>query len=228
MKRFSAKKLGYIGSFGEILRQARKRHGWSLSQISFNLKIPERYLAALEQEALSDLPAGLYGYKFLREYANFLDLSPIPLLAEYQDRLSSFSSNKISSKLHQRRPFFGWFSVSPLKLFLSLLCLILLIYLSWEAVRLFLPPPLVILNPPTNVTTQNLDVTIIGKTLPGVKVTLNGEMVAVDNEGFFHQIVALQPGLNTIEVSAVRSYSQPVKISRQVLLVPTLPQNPTP
>ncbi len=225
MKRFSTKNLGVPGSFGEILRKSREHQGLSLSQVAFNLKIPARYLQALEQEALSSLPAGLYGHKFLREYASYLNLSPEPLLAEYQERLDRISVIKLKS-INPRRLLY-WPRFSLFKISLAVIFLVLLIYLVLEATSLFLPPPLTIINPPTNVISESLSIIVMGKTLPGVRVVLNGKAVMVDDQGGFRQVLALQPGLNTIEVSAKRSYSQQVKVLRQVL-VPVLPQNPAP
>lgn len=219
MKRFSAKNLVWQSSFGEVLRQARERLGLNLAQVSFHIKIPVSYLQSLEQESLIDLPAGLYGRKFLLEYATYLGLESAPLLAEYSDRQKNSHQPEITKRSISRWQMFPWF-----RLLLISVAGVLFIYLIWEATSLFLPPPLSVLNPPADVTVESLSINVVGRTDPGARVLLNGESVSVSTDGDFQQEVVLQPGLNTIEILASRGYSQPTRVVRQVL-TSVLPKN---
>ena len=107
---------------------------------------------------------------------------------------------------------------------------ILIIFLVWEVLsrfmnRLFLPPPFIITNPPANVEIEDLTINVNGSTAPGATVQLNGANIPVGENGNFSQVVTLQPGLNTITLTARRAYSQPVTIRREVL-VKSLPPEP--
>lgn len=61
---------------GAELRAARERFGWSLADVSANLRIRYAHLAALEEGRLPDLPGLAYGIGFLRAYAKLLGLDP--------------------------------------------------------------------------------------------------------------------------------------------------------
>lgn len=220
MNRFNTKKLGTLQSFGEQLRQERQRHGLDLRQISFQLKIPEKYLTALEEEALVELPSGSYGKLFLSQYAKFLKLPVAKLAAEYAVRAEYVGRRP--AIIGQAKKNLVW----PIKRLAWLLIITALIgYLGLEAWRLFSPPPFSVLNPPSNIETQDLTIVVNGKTAPGSTVLLNGATVPVSENGNFSQAVTLQPGLNTLLFTARRTHSQPVIIQREVL-VKTLPVEP--
>ncbi|MFH1866604.1 MAG: helix-turn-helix domain-containing protein [Patescibacteria group bacterium] len=214
MSRFNTKSLGVVLSFGEVLRTSRQEHGFSLKQIGWRLKIPERYLQALEEESFHSLPAGSYGRYFLREYAQFLKLPVEPLLKEYDERAHYFERAQPTRPIREPR-----FKQLPVKwLALGILAVALVSYLAIEARRLFLPPPFELINPPTNIVVDSLSITLNGVTKAGTTVLLNGERVAVGEDGYFTQDVTLQPGLNTITISARRAYSKPVTMTREILV----------
>ena len=61
---------------GAELRAARERFGWSLADVSANLRIRYAHLAALEEGRVADLPGLAYAIGFLRAYAKLLGLDP--------------------------------------------------------------------------------------------------------------------------------------------------------
>jgi len=63
------------------------------------------------------------------------------------------------------------------------------------------PPPLVFLQPTDPQLTTSKAV-LEGRTEPGARVQLNGEELTVDEGGHFITSLALQPGMNTLELSA--------------------------
>lgn len=74
-------------------------------------------------------------------------------------------------------------------------CLVLgfVVYLSTLVVGMFAPPTLVILEPNKMVVSGNL-LSIIGKTDPGAKVSVNGQTVQVSDSGEFGSIAVLPQG----------------------------------
>jgi cytoskeleton protein RodZ len=62
-------------SIGEALRQERLRRNLELRQISDELKISSRMLAAIEAEQFERLPGGVFSRSFVRQYAQYLGLS---------------------------------------------------------------------------------------------------------------------------------------------------------
>ncbi len=61
-------------SIGETIRRERLRQNLELGQISDELKISSRMLAAIEDEKFERLPGGVFSRSFVRQYARFLGL----------------------------------------------------------------------------------------------------------------------------------------------------------
>ncbi len=74
-----------MAGLGDTLREARQRLGLTLSEVESATRIRRRYLEALEVEDFDALPAPVYVKGFLRTYARYLGLDPLPLLALYPD-----------------------------------------------------------------------------------------------------------------------------------------------
>lgn len=74
-----------MASFGATLKGAREARGLTLDDIARETRVARRYLAALEDEALSALPGGAYNRGYLRTYAKVLGLDADALLHEYTD-----------------------------------------------------------------------------------------------------------------------------------------------
>jgi cytoskeletal protein RodZ len=65
---------------GELLSRRRESLGLTREQVYAELRIPVRYLEALEEERFDLFPAPHYARGFLRSYATFLGLDPEPIL----------------------------------------------------------------------------------------------------------------------------------------------------
>jgi cytoskeletal protein RodZ len=72
-----------MSSFGPALRRARQQQGISFDDVARDTRLSKRYLLALEEESLSDLPGGTYNRAYLRTYALYLRLDPDSLVRDY-------------------------------------------------------------------------------------------------------------------------------------------------
>ncbi len=86
---------------GQILSEARNRLGKSIKEVEFDTKIRAKYLDALERDDFDNLQATIYTQGFIKTYANYLGLDPVPLIQQYrglyaykdENNLESLSSN---------------------------------------------------------------------------------------------------------------------------------------
>jgi cytoskeleton protein RodZ len=69
-------------SIGESLRRERLRRNLQLDQVSGELKISPRMLAAIEAEDFQKLPGGVFAKAFVRQYAHFLGLDEEEMATE--------------------------------------------------------------------------------------------------------------------------------------------------
>ena len=67
---------------GETLRQLRVQKGISLEAVQQHLRIPRKFLDAIERNEFDVLPARIYVHGFLRSYCDFLGVDFSPIWAE--------------------------------------------------------------------------------------------------------------------------------------------------
>ena len=63
-----------MAALGDMLREAREAMGVSLAEAERETKIRAKYLAALEDDNLGNLPGAVYARGFLHNYAQYLGL----------------------------------------------------------------------------------------------------------------------------------------------------------
>lgn len=71
---------------GNILREAREAKRLSFDMVEQKTNIRKKYLQALEDESFDIMPGRVYAKGFLRNYACFLGLDPIPLLSAFDEK----------------------------------------------------------------------------------------------------------------------------------------------
>src|SRR5690606_31411324 len=71
---------------GALLQRVREARGLELREISERTKVGMGYLAAIEEEAWSKLPAPVYVRGFLAEYARMLGVDAGRVLETYFER----------------------------------------------------------------------------------------------------------------------------------------------
>jgi cytoskeletal protein RodZ len=75
------------GLLGQSLKNRRLQKGLALADVTRALRVPTRYLSALEEERWSDLPARVYLEGFLVKYADFLGLDSKEMVARVREAL---------------------------------------------------------------------------------------------------------------------------------------------
>jgi len=85
----TSKETQPLGEIGTTLRTQRERLGFTLSNVENQIFIPERYLTAIENGSLEELPSTVQGRGMVKNYAQFLGLDPDPLLLNYAEALQT-------------------------------------------------------------------------------------------------------------------------------------------
>ena len=84
---------------GSSLRLAREAQGLTLADAEKATRVRARYLRALEDGQLDQLPGGSYPRVFLRDYASFLGLDPTLLLERLPEPEPEISPQPVGSPL---------------------------------------------------------------------------------------------------------------------------------
>lgn len=96
---------GLMSDLGAVLRTQREKLGFSISNVENQIHIPIRYLEAIENGNLEDLPSTVQGKGMVKNYAQFLGLDPEPLLLSYADVLRSrLEKTRPETTEDRRRP----------------------------------------------------------------------------------------------------------------------------
>lgn len=101
-----------VQSVGHLLRRARMAKGMSIDDVSRQLRLSAQQIGAIEKEDFERLPGRTFLRGFIRNYANLVQLDPIPLLqllpesapvistyerTPFKNKQISFASNRESS-----------------------------------------------------------------------------------------------------------------------------------
>lgn len=218
MTAFIPKKISHEESWGEKLQQARLFKNLKLEEVTKKINIRSEYLSALEEERLDKLPAGLYGKNFLKEYASFLGLNSKEILKNWDEQvLINAPEDPFSRKILAKNKFIIFPKLIRNTLIIGAI-IICFLYLSFYFKQIILPPKLTILQPATNLSLNATNIEINGQTEKEAEVTINGELVLNNHDGYFSQTVNLKKGLNNIIIKAKKKYSREETITRQILV----------
>lgn len=209
---FTRKKVASL-TLGEKLQKFRTGHRKSLADVSRSIKIQVKYLEALESGSYAGLPADVYVRGFLRSYARYLGCDEEAILRLYErERNIQLSLKKKSSatneSLHIRWPSF---IVTAKTVWTACIVLALsgvVLYLFREYHTFVSAPRLVILEPRDQGVVSEADIVVRGEADHGARVLINGQPALVDAQGNFMEKLLLQPGLNTIVVSAANRFGK--------------------
>jgi transcriptional regulator with XRE-family HTH domain len=102
---------------GEKLRSSRELRGTSMTEISTTLKIRAKYLTALEEGNIAELPSQVYLIGYLKSYADFLGLDGNALVTEYK---AEKEHRLLYPELYLPEPYRKDFHPKPIALTLSL------------------------------------------------------------------------------------------------------------
>jgi len=72
--------------FGAKFKTIRESKGLTLDQIAAETRINARFLKAIEDEEFEELPGGIVARGFIRTYASVLELDPVQVAAEFEQR----------------------------------------------------------------------------------------------------------------------------------------------
>lgn len=222
MALFKSNKI-YLDSetVAEQLRSARQAKKLKLFEAAKKLNINEKYLDALEKGEYQELPRGVYGKNFLREYALFLRLNYKKLVKDYDTEINLTEAreqkNLFSRQIVKAR--YLWTVPKIFKnIFVFLIISVCFIYLGYRVNKIISPPPLIVSQPTANLITSQIVLEVAGRTQAEASLTINDQTVLTDKNGGFSQTISLKNGLNIITITASKKYSRGRTVIRQILV----------
>ncbi|MBU3935310.1 helix-turn-helix domain-containing protein [Patescibacteria group bacterium] len=197
-------------STADLLKNTRLDKDFNLQEISHQLKIPLKYLQAIEEDDFASFPKEPYCSLIIKDYAQFLKLDGSEIL-----KLFNRDYNTLKSKPEPKKRVFS-FTPQSTFIFLSLLSLLVFSsYLIFEYIKFQKPPRLTVNWPDQSLSQPQLYLS--GTTDPESTVRINKNLTIVDINGNFSQKIDLNPGENQITVEA-ESPSGKINSSQETLV----------
>ncbi len=211
------REINNMTTVGELLKTARLKKNLDFATIEKVTKIRAKFLQALEENEFEKLPPGTFAKGFIKNYAAFLGLPVEETLAFYRRQ-----ANEEKLIILPHEPFkIGRFALTP-QLFttlgITLLLLIFFGYLIFSYFQFAGSPTLAVNSPANNSVASQDQAEVIGKTDPETILTINGQQVTINENGSFEVKVPLQPGLNTLTITATNKFKKQTTIIRNLRL----------
>lgn len=215
--RFQRRVIDADISPGLTLSTARTEARQTLAFYARRLSIPERYLRALEQEDVTDLPGLVYEKHFVARYAEALKLDSEMLVARWV-ALRETEAKSLTRFVPRVQRWNLW--VSPQlgrRLVMAAIFLAVTGFVSSRAVVLLEAPALELRTPYDEQVVATSRVLVEGRAAAGATVTVNDAQVTT-TDGAFSVPMTLDRGINTIRVVAERRFGRQAIVERRVFV----------
>lgn len=202
-----------------MLKDAREGKNFSTQDIERFTKIRERFIVAIEADEFSLLPSLAYAKGFVRNYAEFLGLSVEDVMAFFRRQTTEASKASLLPKGVVDPLNTSFFQLTPSKfltLFVSLLLLLFFSYLGFQYNRVNANPMLTVDAPKDQLIVTQKRITVEGKTDPDATVTINGVSAVVRSDGRFFEQMAIDSGVNKIQIVASSRFGKTTTVIREV------------
>ncbi|MDQ3098536.1 MAG: helix-turn-helix domain-containing protein [bacterium] len=206
-------------TLGQILREQREKKNITFEQAEAATKIRKSYLRDLENGNYSKLPASTYIKGFLKIYAEYLELPENDVMAFFRREFDESKDGKTklrSSLFSVREP---WVRLSPQVFFTVVFvsAIAVLFAYVWVQYQSFAgAPQLEIFSPKDGIVVQKPDIDVEGKTSSNSTLTLNGQNVALAQDGYFKSSVQMSEGVNVLTFVAVNEVGKSTTEKRLV------------
>ncbi len=204
-------------SFGQILVDARKRKNITIEEAEEATKIRKKTLLALEAGDWANLPPTTFVKGLIKNYGRFLGLDTSDLLAFYRREFIEKKDHKVNpSSARQSR-----LRLTPSLVTFSVIGLVVVAIVAYLFIqyRSFTGPPLLDLSEPKNNTRLTTsEVTLVGRTWDDAVLKVNGQEVPLSPGGAFSLSVGLNPGVNTLTVTATNRFGNTSTEKRTVVV----------
>ncbi len=204
---------------GDILKDERLAHRFSLLELAKRTRIRQEYLEALESNLFEKLPATTFVKGYIRNYAQLFDFDPQPVLAILRRDYKESSKGKlvpreflspILKKRRRNRPL----RLAVLTIGLIFCTVLLYIFVQWWQSQ---QPPELIVTAPQQLEAVGPAMIVTGETELDVRLLVNGQPVAIQPDGGFeYELIFQSEGLKSLEIQAVDDKERTTTVVRQV------------
>lgn len=203
-------------TLSQLIAESMRRAGLDVERLGRLTGISERFIGALLEEKLNDLPSAPYVRGYLKRISEVLNLNGEEIWRVYLKDRQEIRRSGEKDKLPANR-----FAASPLLkrpvVIIILLILVLLVYFLLRSGTIFGQTEINFIGlGESYVVSPGSEFVIRGTIEPLASLTMNGTRLYPDEEGYFEVKVQLQPGLNTFEFKVAKFLGEEKTIVKQI------------
>jgi transcriptional regulator with XRE-family HTH domain len=203
---FRLRKIKDQALLGQKLQRTRKKLKISIEEAEAKTKVRAKYLEALESGDYRLLPSNVYIKGFLQNYCQLLGLDFEEFFDLYQKERRSFCCEpELSPKSISINGDQPPIVISPRTFIwpaIGVLIISVVGYIVFQVSGFAAAPKLEIISPEKDMVITRTEQVFEGQTDIGSELSINGQKVVVSEDGRFSEVVKLQRGLNTVELTA--------------------------
>lgn len=218
---FTKKHIAQPIRVGQLLKAEREAACLSVQELAERTKLHADSIHALEACAFHHLPQDIvYQKLYIKRYATGVGVDPAPLIEAFVREEVSNNHTTSHQPIEPNKKKINWLRYRPTAFSLAgtvAVFAFFALYVGSQMNNLYEPPTLTLTTPEDGNINETGITTIAGVTDPEVSVFINGEQVRSNAEGNFATDIDLQPGVNTILVSAKKRHGTESNITKYVM-----------
>ncbi len=192
-------------TIGEILREEREFHRFTIDDLAKKSRIRREYLIALESNQFQDLPAAPFVKGYIQTYGKIFGFNYKPLIAllrrDYKESAKGqLVPREFLKPVVKRKKIWTPVSMIVVALAGTFFSFVVYVVIQWYNLQ---KPPLLEISVPEQGAEVSSQVVIEGRTSPEAVVTINAQPVSLNTDGTFSTEIFLpRQGINTITIEA--------------------------
>lgn len=211
-------------SIGTILRRARERRRLTQDDVSSYIKIPNKYLRAMESDDYAIFSDKVHAKGFLKLYSDFLNLNTLELSALWRREYEKIFDSKVKNLPPVSKPIeYPKYFITPSMLFVSFIFICVLGffgYLYYQYRNYTGAPNLLVYSPKENLVVEKDVLDITGTTDLDAEIFINNQKIVLNPDASFAESIKLKEGLNTISIKSLNKLGKQTEFIRTIIYRP--------
>lgn len=206
----------------EKLRDKRIEGGFSIEDVEKATKIKAIYLDSIEKGQFNALPSISHAAGFVKNYANFLNISDKEIMPLFRREFDSSAQYRVLPKGFEAKDEFPLkgFKISQTLLLIGIIAVFLFAYILFQYRYAIINPPLDVYAPKDRAILSTNILEVKGKTEPQASIYINKEPVTVDEDGNFTKTISVFPGNFVLNIEAINKFKKISTVKRVVEIKP--------
>ncbi len=201
---------------GWILKESRESKGITLKEMSQRTKIQPQLLEYLENGQLEKLPPKIFIRGIISKYCDICDLDKNEVLQKFDNYLIEDKAEKKKNRYNHKNNQFQ-FHYNLNKIISVCFIALAVIFIGIHMFLLIAPPSIIIFSPPKDLHVNRPYIEIVGKVSRAKLLFINQKSVNYRKDGEFSYTLALEEGINNIEITAQNNAGKITTVIRKVI-----------